>query len=81
MLLSGKTPKTLFSFHNAQVGQIYHCTSTKAGNASHTSLDGVRHLGGTTYSAIPCSMFRSIPPSRRLPSSANAGLAMAAMER
>lgn len=39
MLLSGKTPKTLFSFHNAQVGQIYHRTSTKAGNASHTSLD------------------------------------------
>lgn len=34
-----------------------------------------------TYSAIPCSMFRSIPPSRRLPSSANAGLAMADIER
>lgn len=37
--------------------------------------------GGFTYSAIPCSMFRSIPPSSRPPSSANAGLAMADMER
>lgn len=37
--------------------------------------------GVDTHSAIPCSIFRSIPPSARLPSSVKDGFAMEFMER
>lgn len=57
-----------------RTGEI--CVYAQAAGPAHLDLCGV-----DTHSAIPCSIFRSIPPSARAPSSVKEGFAMELIER